>query len=273
MFRHRCLYLDRQCDGDCALHRAVNTSRLNVIKAGTGSGTVRSDPSGISCGTACDADFLTRSAVTLTATPDGGSTFAGWSGGGCSGAASTCIVVMNGNQTVTATFTAPVSMSTLTVQKSGTGSGTVTSAPSGINCGNTCTATFPTGSTVTLTADPAGGSTFVGWSGPCSGTGPCAVPMDANQTVSAQFDLLPVTLTVTKSGRGDGTVTSDPPGINCGGTCEFSFTAGTVVTLTATPDILSVFVDWKGSGCGGNAGPARSQWMAIKRWKPSSILC
>ena len=76
--------------------------------------------------------------------------------------------------------------------------------------------------------------------------------MDTNQTVSAQFDLLPVTLTVTKSGRGDGTVTSDPPGINCGGTCEFSFTAGTVVTLTATPDILSVFVDWKGSGCSGN---------------------
>ena len=234
---------------------AVNTSRLTVIKAGTGTGTVSSDPSGISCGTACAADFLTGSAVTLTATPDGGSTFAGWSGGGCSGAASTCIVVMNGNQTVTATFTAPVSMSTLTVQKSGTGSGTVTSAPSGINCGNTCTATFPTGNTVTLTADPAGGSTFVGWSGPCSGTGPCTVTMDTNQTVSAQFDLLPVTLTVTKSGRGDGTVTSDPPGINCGGTCEFSFTAGTVVTLTASPDANSIFVEWRGGPCGGNTGP------------------
>jgi hypothetical protein len=173
---------------------AVNTSRLTVIKAGTGTGTVSSDPSGISCGTACAADFLTGSTVSLTATPDGGSTFSGWSGGGCSGAAPTCVVVMNVNQTVTATFTAPVSMSTLTVQKSGTGSGTVTSAPSGINCGSTCSASFPTGNTVTLTANPAGDSQFVGWSGDCSGSGSCTVTMDTpNKTVSAQFDLLPFT--------------------------------------------------------------------------------
>jgi hypothetical protein len=108
-----------------------------------------------------------------------------------------------------------------------------------------------------LTADPASGSTFVGWSGPCSGTGSCTVTMSTDQTVSARFDLLPVfvTLTVNKSGSGDGTVTSDPPGINCGATCQFAFLSGTVVTLTASPDANSIFVEWRGGPCGGNTGP------------------
>jgi hypothetical protein len=240
-----------------ATFNIASTNHLHVDKAGAGTGTVTSEPSGISCGTSCDADFQSGSTVTLRAVPSNGSTFSGWSGGGCSGAAPSCIVVMNGNQTVTAIFAAPVPMSTLTVQKSGAGSGTVTSAPSGINCGNTCSANFPTGNTVTLTADPASGSTFVGWSGPCSGTGSCTVTMSTDQTVSARFDLLPVfvTLTVNKSGSGDGTVTSDPPGINCGATCQFAFLSGTVVTLTASPDANSIFVEWRGGPCGGNTGP------------------
>ena len=63
---------------------------------------------------------------------------------------------------------------TLTVAKSGTGAGTVTSSPAGINCGATCSANFNNGSSVTLTASPATGSSFAGWSGGgCSGTGTC----------------------------------------------------------------------------------------------------
>ena len=59
----------------------------------------------------------------------------------------------------------------LTVSKGGTGSGTVTSSPAGINCGSTCSATYNSGTSVTLTAAAASGSTFGGWSGACSGTG------------------------------------------------------------------------------------------------------
>ena len=75
---------------------------------------------------------------------------------------------------------------TLTVQKAGSGSGTVTSSPSGIDCGSDCTKTYDAGTIVTLTAVAASGSIFQGWSdGGCPGTGTCAVTMDASKTVTA----------------------------------------------------------------------------------------
>jgi outer membrane protein OmpA-like peptidoglycan-associated protein len=75
---------------------------------------------------------------------------------------------------------------TLTVQKAGSGSGTVTSSPSGIDCGSDCTETYNAGTIVTLTAVAASGSIFEGWSGGgCSGTGTCAVTMDTSKTVTA----------------------------------------------------------------------------------------
>jgi hypothetical protein len=72
---------------------------------------------------------------------------------------------------------------TIAVSKAGTGSGTVTSAPGGIDCGGTCTALFTgVGGAITLTATPAAGSTFAGWSGggtpACSGTGTCTIRSD-----------------------------------------------------------------------------------------------
>ena len=66
----------------------------------------------------------------------------------------------------------------LAVVPAGTGSGTVTSTPAGITCGTSCSASYPSGTGVTLTAIPAAGSTFTGWSeGGCSGTGSCNVTM------------------------------------------------------------------------------------------------
>ena len=77
---------------------------------------------------------------------------------------------------------------TLTVQKSGSGTGDVLSVPAGIDCGATCSALFSAGSPVGLAASPTGGSTFTGWSGGgCSGTGGCNVTMNSDQTVTATF--------------------------------------------------------------------------------------
>ena len=233
----------------------VATNHLHVDKAGTGTGTVSSEPSGISCGSSCDTDFESGAIVTLRVVPSDGSTFTSWSGAGCILNGPICTVVMNGDQTVTTTFTAvvPVPVSTITVDKNGTGSGTVTSTnQAGINCGSTCSASFPTGSLVTLTATPATGSTFIGWSNGCSGTGSCDVTLNADQTIVAQFDLVPemATLSVNTSGPGDGTVTSDQGGISCPNACSASFTRGTtVVTLTATPTGNSIFAGWRGGPC------------------------
>ena len=78
---------------------------------------------------------------------------------------------------------------TLQVTRNGTGSGTVTSSPSGISCGTTCSRSFSGGTTLTLTAAPASGSVFAGWSGGgCSGTGTCTVQINNNITVGAAFN-------------------------------------------------------------------------------------
>jgi uncharacterized repeat protein (TIGR02543 family) len=135
----------------------------------------------------------------------------------------------------------------LTVTRVGTGSGTVTSAPAGITCGADCTQSYSTDTVVTLTATPATGSTFAGWSGACTGTGAsCTVTMTAPKTVHATFTLTPPsrTLTVTKNGTGQGTVTSSPTGITCGSDCTEAFAHGTAVTLTATAAVGSTFTGW-----------------------------
>ena len=204
------------------------TTTLTVSKLGTGAGTVTSAPAGISCGTDCSQSYVTPVTVTLSAAADSGSTFAGWSGGGCSGTA-TCVVNMTVDQSVTATFTlnAPPPPATLTVNRTGTGTGTVTSTPSGISCGSDCTESYANGTVVTLSAAAASGSQFVGWGGACSGTGACVVTMSTARAVSAVFSAnsqpTNATLAVLVAGSGPGTVTSTPAGIACPDACLQEF--------------------------------------------------
>ena len=141
---------------------------------------------------------------------------------------------------------------TLTVQGAGTGTGTVRSAPAGINCtttagttSGTCTTSYTGGTSVTLTATPAAGAVFSGWNGSgitCASSRPCVVTMDQARSVSATFGQQQFMLTVQGAGSGTGSVTSAPPGINCtssagttSGTCAATYAGGTFVTLTATP--------------------------------------
>jgi hypothetical protein len=181
-------------DGVTLLGSNAPLRTLSVTFAGTGGGSV-SDGGSLNCGSSCQHQYPQGAVVMLIATPGSGSTFAGWSGAGCSGAGS-CQVTMSAAEGVTATFNAiPPAAHTLTVTKTGTGSGTVTSSPAGITCGSTCSSAYNQGTSVTLTATAASGSTFSGWSGACSGTGSCVLSTTQDLSATATFDLLPVIVT------------------------------------------------------------------------------
>ena len=102
------------------------------------------------------------------------------------------------------------------------------------------------GTVVALTAAPDASSLFSGW----AGDGDCAdgsLTMSTSRTCVATFDPIPdVTLTVTKAGSGQGTLSSTPPGIACGQSCSATFTDGTTVALSGVPAADSVFAGWSG---------------------------
>ncbi len=160
---------------------------LSVTRVGQG--TITSLPSGVDCGATCSAQLPRGTTVVLKPVAAAGWDFAGWSGGAPDGGLPTCqgtgacAITLGADTTITATFVQP--KSDLTVTK--VGQGTVTSAPAGINCGSTCVASFDTGSNVTLTATPAGGYAFTGWSGACGGGGQCVVAMNGPKTATANF--------------------------------------------------------------------------------------
>jgi Divergent InlB B-repeat domain len=169
---------------------SIGNYTLLVSLTGAGSGKVTSSD-GISCPGTCSHTYGRNGSDTLTATATPGSTFEGWSGGGCSGTG-TCHVLMTANKSVTAEFGLnPPDTDTLTVALAGTGSGKITS-PGGISCPSSCDHVYTSGTNDTLTAAAAPGSRFTGWSGGgCSGTGTCKVTVSSALDVTADFALEP----------------------------------------------------------------------------------
>ena len=107
--------------------------------------------------------------------------------------------------------------------------GTVTSTPSGVSCGTDCAHTYDSGAAVTLNAIVPSGSSFTGWSGACSGTGPCVVTMAGHRWVTATFAAVPAA----PPGRADlrvATVSEPPASALRGG----RFTASETVTNAGT---------------------------------------
>lgn len=223
---------------------------LTVSNSGTGTGTVKSSPAGIDCGTNCLKSFASGTSITLTATSDSNSIFTGWSGA-CSGT-TTCKITMDFDKSVTANFSTGYSLS---INKTGAGSGTITSSPSGINCGKDCLKSFVAGTLVTLSATADSGSIFSEWTGPCTGNDKCVLIMNENKSLTAAFnysEVIKYNLSLSKSGTGSGTVTSSPSGINCGTDCTESIATWTAVTLTASPSSNSTFAGWTGACTGTN---------------------
>ncbi len=135
-----------------------------------------------------------------------------------------------------------------------TGSGKVTSAPTGIDCGSTCSLAWTEGTPVLLTATPSSGAQFTSWSNCPSAVGnQCFAIVGGALSVVASFTTAPTTVqvAVTLAGAGSGSVSSTPAGITCGAGCSAAFTAGASLTLTATPTGGSTFAGWSGTTCSG----------------------
>jgi len=129
--------------------------------------------------------------VTLTPQADVGSVFVRWTGA-CSGSGA-CSVTMDTARSVSAQF--DVRRFRLSVTKTPLGLilGSVTSSPAGINCGLLCataSATFPSGTVVSLSEQPIATASFRGWGGDCTGSGGCVVTMDGDKSVTVDFSLL-----------------------------------------------------------------------------------
>ena len=165
---------------------SIRRYTLTLTKAGGGTGSVTSDPAGISCGADCQEVYDIGTSVTLAPIASPGSSFANWTGA-CSGSGA-CSVTMNADVTVGATFNV-FQPATLTVTKAGAGTGTVTSSPVGITCGGDCQEIYNVGTAVTLTPSAASGSYFANWTGACSSNGGCTVTMTGDLTVGATFSL------------------------------------------------------------------------------------
>ena len=119
----------------------------------------------------------------------------------------------------------------------------------------------PHGEAVSLAATPGTNMVFAGWSGACTGTGACAVTMDATKAVTATFEPTPRALDVAVTGGGS--VTSAPAGISCPAACAASFGHGTEVTLTAAPSPGSSLVGW-GGACTGFAATCTVSMTAAR---------
>lgn len=210
---------------------------IDALAVGSAPGTISVSPAG-----PYDCDEV----VLLTAVPGAGSQFVAW-GGGLTGSQLSQQVTVNTNLSITAEFAPQAETCTggpfqLDLQTSGAGSGQiVASVPGPYACGQT----------VALSAVPAAGSTFAGFSGGLTGTqNPQSVVVNSALSITATFIPNqscaggPFQIVTTKSGTGTGQIVASAPG---------PYACGQVVTLTATPDSGSIFSGFSGGLTGGTS--------------------
>ena len=138
----------------------------------------------------------------------------------------------------------------LTVSKTGTGSGAIKSSLSSFDCEADCSYIYNEDTIVTLTAMSDKDSLFTGWAGDCSACGinaACNITLNGDKTCTAIFNLaLPPNyciLEVSKTGIGDGVITSTPTGINCCMDCSETYLKATQANnlkLKITPNEYSL---------------------------------
>ena len=227
-----------------------NTQLLNppanysLTIANSVQGVIASTPAGINCGVSCNATYPSGYTVALTATPNSGYTFTGWSGDCESYSTSICQLTMNATKSVAANY---VSNSWLSVTNSNPIGGKIVSDIGGIDCGGTCNLSFPPNTSLTLTPIANPGYSFGGWIGACTGyTGnTCSLQLSGNRSITGIFNANKQ-LTITVTPEVQGAITSSPAGIDCGMTCSAAFPPNSDVILTAASTSSHSMHDWGG---------------------------
>lgn len=281
-----CVLVMNQGRGVSATFR-LSQNGLFVHGTGSGTGRVLSDPPGTDCtitagGTsgACGtgSEFGANQVVKLTALPNEGSSFTGWSNGPCVGVNPECTVTLDVSKNVTAAFTLTPHRLTIGQNPATSGTGRIT-GPNGLDCTVTahgatgsCSALFPTNLVVELTAIPTGASSFEGWGGSCLGagaSGTCGLTMLAgyhynpdvrfagtSPTPAPGTGNSRVTVGQTPGSTGSGTVTGTA-GISCSispdgaaGACSALYAQGATIIFEAVPVAGSRFERWGGSCLG-----------------------
>lgn len=251
--------------------------QLAVTGSGTGNGTIVGTPAPINCAWRngstsgqCLAQYPEGTSITLTATAEAGSQFVGWNGECTTVNGANCTFTMNANKAPVATFRA---LTTYRITAGlGNGTGTVTSSPSGMVCtvagaavSGTCSLTVPAGTNVSFVATGNSGSSWRTWDGLCANaTATCALTASQlpgtvdlrvgfDQLVSLQVNVAP-TSTGTGQLNGTGFFFCSINGTTPSVPCQQSYTAGTVVTVTASRTGYTDFVTWGGAcaSAGGN---------------------
>jgi hypothetical protein len=196
----------------------------------------------------CLAEYEEGKTVEVVHHATAGSEFVEWTGA-CTGSG-VCSLSMSAEHSAVGVFNLELpKLHKLNLSTSGTGSGTFKCKVDG-GSEEVCAAEYEEGKTVEVVPHVAAGSEFIDWTGDCTGSGTCSLPMTAERSVVGVFNVEPThpaTLSVFKGGSGTGTVVSSPAGISCGSEpCEAVFEEGDVITLEAHATTGSVFAGWLG---------------------------
>jgi Divergent InlB B-repeat domain len=224
----------------------------------SGTGTVKSAPTGIDCTTSCNAEFASGTALVLTATPSAGQSFTGWTGA-CSGAQTTCAVTLDQALSVTSTFIPSTGQTSYALSLSVSGNGRVASSPSGIDCGTTCSAGFTAGTSVTLTATPSAGQVFSRWEGACAGTQPtCVLALSQVRTAQAVFAAAPAGITFQTS-----QLLENSDDFNIG---------RTLLAVNRGGDVMTLWEQSDGSPSGGTLKVYSRRYQAATGWQAATAI-
>ena len=229
---------------------------LTVTLSGLGEGTVGVVGSdAILCPANCSEAYPSNTSVVLIATPFAGFQFDGWDGecietntSTAAPAPRTCKIELSENRTIDAKFSIRTHALKITTSEHGR----IRSSDELIDCvspstpASKCAARINYGRRVTLAAEPDPGYRMVEWGVDCLGKNSCAFTMIKDRTVTAEFEEDIVSVQITKTGTGAGSIISMPAAIDCGSICTTQLLRDQTLLLTATPAPNSRFAGWNG---------------------------